>query len=143
MNKEQNNFNTQGSNGIYNEQIINNTNTQQNVNYNQSLSKSKKNNLVLLFVGIGAFIVGFVIIFVAIFFFAFNNSDKLVCKSAEGDITIMYNDETITGYTAIGITYNLDEQKQVAEQIGTDAYVEQFTTWFSTNTSGNCTIDSK
>ena len=86
---------------------------------------------------------GVIIIFVAIFFFAFNNSDKLVCKSAEGDITIMYNDETITGYTTMGITYDLDGQKQVVEQIGIDAYMEQFTTWFRTNTSGDCTIDSK
>jgi len=50
----------------------------------------------------------------------------------------MYNDETITGYTSSNITYDLDGQKAIAEKIGIDAYIEQFSTWFEENTSGTC-----
>lgn len=66
-------------------------------------------------------------------------SKKLVCKSNEGNITIMYNDKTITGYTAKGITYDMDVQKQIAEQIGIESYITQFESWFKTNTTGSCT----
>lgn len=66
-------------------------------------------------------------------------SKKLVCKSNEGNITIMYNDKTITGYTAKGITYDMDGQKQIAEQIGIESYITQFESWFKTNTTGSCT----
>ncbi len=51
----------------------------------------------------------------------------------------MYTDKTITGYTASGMGYNLEEKKQYAEQIGVDAYLEEFTTWFEENTTGTCT----
>ena len=50
----------------------------------------------------------------------------------------MYNDKTITGYTANGISYDLDGQKEIAEQIGIDSYITQFKQWFSTNTTGSC-----
>lgn len=80
-----------------------------------------------------------IVFVVALFMIVSFTSKKLVCKSAEGNITIMYNDETITGYTASGVTYDLDGQKQVAERIGIESYLEQFSTWFKTNTTGSCT----
>ncbi len=79
-----------------------------------------------------------VILCVAVFFFVSKTSEKLVCKSAEGNITIMYNDNTITGYTAVGITYDLDGQKEIAKQIGVEEYMNQFKAWFSENTTGTC-----
>lgn len=66
-------------------------------------------------------------------------SKKMVCKSNEGNITITYNNTTITGYSANGIDFDLDGQKEIAEQIGVDAYLNQFANWFSTNTTGTCT----
>lgn len=91
--------------------------------------------ILMVFGGIALAIIVFV---VAIFMIVSFTSKKLVCKSAEGNITIMYNDETITGYTASGITYDLDGQKQIAERIGIESYLEQFSTWFKTNTTGTC-----
>ena len=50
----------------------------------------------------------------------------------------MYNDKTITGYTANGISYDLANQQKYAEQVGVDAYMKKFSTWFSSNTTGSC-----
>ena len=71
------------------------------------------------------------------------NSNKLVCKSDQGNITIMYNDKEIVGYTATGMSYDLDEQKAYAKRIGVDAYINEFSTWFSTNTTGTCEKQEK
>lgn len=87
---------------------------------------------------IGAIVVGIVVIAVAIFAFTSLTSKKLVCKSNEGNITIMYDDNTIKGYTATNMSYDLDTQKQLAEQIGIESYLDQFETWFTTNTTGSC-----
>lgn len=92
---------------------------------------------VLIIVGI------FVAIFIAIFVSVYNNSNKLICKSDEGNITIMYNDKTITGYTAVGIKYDLSGQKQIAKQLGVDAYMESFIDWFEENTTGSCKYSKK
>lgn len=87
---------------------------------------------------IGGIAVGIIILVVAILVIVSITSKKLTCESSEGNITIMYNDETITGYTANGMSYDLDQQKAYAEQIGIDAYLTEFSTWFSNNTSGTC-----
>lgn len=88
---------------------------------------------------IGGLFLGVVILIVIIFLITSSTSKKLVCKSNEGNITIMYNDKTITGYTANGITYDMDAQKKIAEEIGTESYISQFEVWFKTNTTGSCT----
>ena len=87
---------------------------------------------------IGGIVVGILVLGVVIFGVTSLTSKKLVCKSNEGNITIMYNNKTITGYTANGISYDLDNQKKYAEQIGIDAYMKEFSTWFSSNTTGSC-----
>ena len=53
----------------------------------------------------------------------------------------MYNEKGLTGYASKGITYDLDSQKEYANSIGVDAYIEEFEEWFATNTSGTCRID--
>lgn len=88
---------------------------------------------------IGGVFVGFIVLIVAIIGITSATSNKLVCKSDEGNITIMYNDKTLTGYSANGIVYDLDGQKAIAENIGVDAYLTQFEVWFDTNTTGKCT----
>ena len=90
--------------------------------------------LKFLFAVIGAAVVALVVFLVITYF----SSDKLVCKSNEGDITIMYKNGKISGYTAINIDYNLSEQQQVAEDIGIDEYLKQFDLWFRSNTTGTC-----
>ena len=87
---------------------------------------------------IGGIVVGVVVLGVIVFSFVSLTSKKLVCKSNEGNITIMYNDKTLTGYTATGLSYDFDEQKKYAEQIGIDAYLDEFSTLFRSNTTGSC-----
>lgn len=124
---------------IYNQQPM--MNQQPIYNQQQMINqKPKKNNLGCI---IAAIVIFFILIIVGVFIFFIvyvsSNSKKLVCKSNEGNITILYNDETITGYTANGMTYDLDTQKQYAEQVGIDVYLDEFSNWFSTNTTGTCT----
>lgn len=66
-------------------------------------------------------------------------SKKLVCESAEGNITIMYNSKTIKGYKAKNMRYDLEGQREYAESIGIEAYLDEFSEWFSNNTTGTCT----
>lgn len=88
--------------------------------------------------------VGGVIVLIALlFFFVFFRSDKLVCKSKEGNITIMYNKRGINGYSAVNMKYNLSEQKNYAKQVGIDEYIKEFNYWFETNTSGSCLNNGK
>jgi len=89
---------------------------------------------------VGGLVVGAVVIGVAVVVITYFTSKKLVCEANEGNITIMYNDTTIKGYKAKGMSYNLDEQKKYAEQIGVEAYLTEFETWFNNNTTnGSCT----
>jgi len=110
--------------------------------YNQPPKKSQ-NSLRKVLVLIGGITIGIIILFVIIFTMVSSNSNKLICKSSEGNITIMYNDSTITGYTASNISYDMDSQKKVASQIGIDSYISQFKTWFETNTTGSCSKKQK
>lgn len=87
---------------------------------------------------IGGVVVAIVVLFILIFTFVSATSEKLVCKSNEGNITIMYNDKTITGYKALNITYDKEGQTKYAEQVGIDAYIKEFKTWFEANTTGTC-----
>lgn len=82
---------------------------------------------------------GLIVLGIVIFVIISATSDKMVCKSNEGSITIMYNDKGITGYSANGISYDFDGQKKYAKEIGIDAYLDEFATWFSNNTTGTCT----
>ena len=88
---------------------------------------------------IGGIVVGFIVLGIVVFSCVSLTSKKMKCKSNEGNITLMYNKKTITGYTAKGITYDMDGQKQIAEQIGIESYITQFESWFKTNTTGTCT----
>ena len=103
--------------------------------------KPKKNKLMKILAIIGGVVVGFIVLFIVIFSITSASSEKLVCKSDEGNITIMYNEKGITGYTATGMSYDLDAQKEVATEIGMDAYITEFNSWFKSNTSGYCTIN--
>lgn len=87
---------------------------------------------------IGGIVVAVVALFIVLFVITSATSDKLKCKSKEGNITLMYNKKTITGYTANNISYDLDVQKKLAEEIGVEEYLEEFTDWFEENTTGTC-----
>jgi len=89
---------------------------------------------------IGGIVLGLIVIGVIIFFLVSANSKKLVCESSSGNVTIMYNDKNLTGYSTLGnLTYDYDQQSEYALEVGVNNYIAEFTTWFSTNTDGSCT----
>ena len=94
--------------------------------------------VVLMVIG-GVVVVVGVLLFV-IFTFVSSSSNKLVCESKEGSITLMYNDKEIVGYSASNITYDLDQQQDYAKEVG---YMDEFSTWFESNTSGTCTKEER
>lgn len=65
-------------------------------------------------------------------------TDKMTCKADEVEITIEYDSDNISGYSAYGMTYDLEGQREYARQIGTDPYLNEFESWFSINTGGVC-----
>ena len=68
-------------------------------------------------------------------------SKKMVCEADNIKITIMYNNKTLTGYklyTTSDYDYDLDSQREYAEKIGVDKYLDELSTWFSENTNGAC-----
>lgn len=140
--ENQNLNNIQPTNAYNNQNYNQMNNMYQNVP-NMQQPKPKNNKLFKILGIVGGIVVGFIALFVIIFFVVSANSKKLVCKSSEGNITIMYNNSGITGYTASGIIYDLETQKEYAKTIGTDNYISEFNNWFTTNTSGTCTVDGK
>jgi len=62
---------------------------------------------------IGGIVVGIFALIAIIFTVVSLTSSKLVCESLEGNITLMYNSKNITGYTAVGISYELDESRRI------------------------------
>ena len=93
-----------------------------------------KKALIIIGIVVGIIVVASVILLGGVF----SSSNKFVCKSDKGNITIYYNDKALTGYTAVGIEYNLDDQNKIAKEIGVKKYLEDFNQWFVTNTGGIC-----
>lgn len=112
---------------------------------NTTTPKKKSNPAIIIFIVLGVFVGLIVLVFVGIFGIVgiiSDSSNKFVCTSKIGSITLMYNDEEILGYTASGISYDLDQQKEYSKQVGVEAYLEEFNDWFEKNTSGTCVKES-
>ena len=122
-------------------QTTQNVNTQiPNVNVGVTQNPPKKDNkVVVIILIVGAVIVAFIALLIAVVVFAFKSSEKLVCESSKGNITLLYDKDSLNGYTVTGsITYDLEGQQDIAERIGIDSYLSQFNTWFENNTDGTC-----
>ncbi len=113
------------------------------INNNQQQKSHKPNKLIKILSIIGGVVVVFIILFIIIFAINYVGLKKLVCKSNQGNITIMYKKSGIKSYTSNEIIYDLDAQNEYAKLIGMDAYIIEFNNWFTANTSGSCTIDGK
>ncbi len=87
---------------------------------------------------IGGIVLGFVALGCAIFAIVSLSSHKMKCESSAGNITIMYNDEKITGYTATGMSYDLETQGEYAKEVGIENYLTEFNDWFEKHTDGTC-----
>ena len=68
---------------------------QQNQNTRYVQQPKRKNPVIKIFAIIGGFVVGIIVLAVVIISIVSANSNKLVCKSNEGNITIMYNNNVI------------------------------------------------
>ncbi|MDD2625423.1 MAG: hypothetical protein PHR55_01485 [Bacilli bacterium] len=97
------------------------------------------NYLIKYIIIIGGVVVGIIALLIVVFIFVGSNSEKLVCKSTEGNITLMYSDKELVGYTSVGtITFDMDVANTVVKEVGIKSYIEQFKVWFSDNTDGTC-----
>lgn len=114
-------------------------NNNQMNNMNSTEPKKKTNPIIIVGIVIAVIFGGLVLFTCSIFLVVSDASNKLECKSEEGNITIMYNEEDILGYTASKMSYDLEQQKDYAKQVGIEAYLDEFNTWFEKNTSGTCT----
>ena len=83
--------------------------------------------------------VGIIILISGAIFIVKKSKKRLVCLSDIGNIAIMYNKETITGYETYKMNYNFDEQKKIADEVGIEEYLTEFEKWFTTNSNGTCT----
>lgn len=91
---------------------------------------------------IGGIVVTIIVIVVIVFAVVNMTSKKLVCKSDDNSLTIMYNDETLTGYTAEGISYDLEGQKKSAESMGVKVYLNWFADLYRINNdNATCTFE--
>ena len=115
--------------------ILDNSNVTETNNISQVVEgKKKKGPLFYIIIGI----VALVIIAIVIIAVVFATGKKLKCTSSQGDITLIYNDKTITGYKGKNIGYDLEEQQEYAKLIGVEKYLDEFTEWFEDNTDGTC-----
>lgn len=104
----------------------------------QPTTKHKLPIWAKVLIGLGCFVVVTIILCVVILSVISINSKKYECTSSQGDITIMYDDDTIKGYLANGMEYDLDTQQTYAKSIGIEQYLDEFNDWFEANTDGTC-----
>lgn len=81
----------------------------------------------------GVIVIGIVLLIV----FVFTSSKKLVCTSDKGDITLYYNDSSLVGYKTKNLSYDFDNQKELAKEMGIDKYIDAFEQDFEAN-YGTC-----
>ena len=103
------------------------------------VNQTKKSNKKLLLIGLVIFIVA---IF-GIIMFVSSNSNKLICKSSKGKLTIMYDEERVTGYTTAGFEFDMDYSNDLIEEIGLDEFLTSFEEMFEQKYDGTCEIKEK
>lgn len=64
---------------------------------------------------------------------------RMTCTSPAGNITITYDESSITGYSASAeVKYDLPSQQVYAGSVGIDNYLDEFQGWFEASTDGTC-----
>lgn len=87
---------------------------------------------------IGGTIVAIIVCVGGIILYQYKTSKHFVWEAEIGNITLLYDDNTINGYFTSGISYDLVLQQSYAEQIGVEEYLKDFETFFQTNMNGSC-----
>ena len=105
--------------------------------YNQPVEEPKPKKKSLLF-KVLIVIAIIIVIIIALFIYTDKTSDKLVCKSSKGDITIMYKGEKLKGYKTKNASYDMDSAKELVERYGMEEYLKAFKQWFESESDGTC-----
>ena len=92
-------------------------------------------------VGCGIVILSVIVMVVLVLFNGESKNKQLVCQSTFSNITIFYNNNNIEGYTTNGYSYDLLTEQRLADEKGIDKYIEDYSSTFSRNTMGTCTIE--
>ena len=71
------------------------------------------------------------------------NSNKLICKSNNGKVTIYYDENGITGNSTTNFKYEYSDEKKRAQELGIHEYLNQYKTWFENTTNGECQYEYK
>lgn len=108
-----------------------------NVQENNVVQPKKSSKKVAIIVSslVGALLIGAIGIFV----YFVMSAKKFECTSEKGSITIMYTEKKLVGYKTKNYKYDLDGQQKIANEVGVEEYLNQFGTWWKTNTGGTCT----
>ncbi len=110
---------------------------------NEVKEKKKSNGIVKILAIIG----GVLVAIIAMIFIAFaiirTSSNRIECKSEEKSLTVYFNNETIIGYSAKNVNFNIDTAKNTVNLSGIDDYVSTLQTWYETYVGGKCTITKK
>ncbi len=110
---------------------------------NEVKEKKKTNSIVKILAIIG----GVFVAIIAMIFIAFavikSSSNRIECTSKGKSLTVYFNNETITGYSAKNVNFNIDTAKNTVSSSGIDNYVKTLQTWYETYVGGKCTITRK
>ena len=82
---------------------------------------------------IGA-IVALVLFIVTLIVISIMNRHEMACTSSRGNITISYDQKKVIGYVSTNVEYDYDKQREYAERIGIDQYLDEYEDWFKSNT---------
>ncbi|MBE6140737.1 MAG: hypothetical protein E7172_04300 [Firmicutes bacterium] len=84
-------------------------------------------------------IIGIILILITIIYiFIASSRKKLVCNSANGSITIIYNSKGLKDYNSKNINFDFEKQQKVVQDIGIENYIKEYSIWFKINEDGNC-----
>ena len=93
-----------------------------------------KKSVVIIIGGV----VALIFLIIAITFISYSSSNKLICKSSIGNITLFHDETNITGFISRNIPFDKEGQKYYVTKVGLDKYLDEYQYWFLRNTDGSC-----
>ncbi len=72
------------------------------------------------------------------------SSDRLECKSSNGNIMILYDEKGVIGYSTIeSLSYDLYDEQEIASKMSASNYINQYKINFENSYDGTCIIKEK
>lgn len=108
--------------------------------YNNDNVEKKKNNASILIIIV---VCSLVTLFGFIFIILNDKSNKLICKSERGNITIIYDDEIITNYKSVVVNnsqfvMNYDYSVKLIRKYGLAEFLDALKKLFEEDSNGSC-----